>query len=42
MRENKKALKRPETAKGGEKGKTDSGKKDFIIINSSDCYEFQL
>jgi hypothetical protein len=34
--------KRPKTAKGGEKGKTGNGKKDFIIVNSSDCSEFQL
>jgi hypothetical protein len=33
--------KRPKTAKGGEKGKTGSRKKDFIIINSPDCSEFQ-
>jgi hypothetical protein len=34
--------KRPKTAKGGEKGKTGSGEKDFIVIDSSDCSEFQL
>jgi hypothetical protein len=37
-----KKLKRPKTAKGGEKGKTGSGKKDFIIINGSDYSEFLL
>jgi hypothetical protein len=42
VREKKNALKRPKTAKGGEKRKTGSGKKDFIIINSSDCSEFQV